>query len=64
MPNFSKFFIVTLNYIFIVPVLITLVTSRPSFLYNSSVGETYSAGFPVIIPKKSDKYELLIGVKT
>ena len=60
-PKESKFFIVTWNYILMVPPLYTLVTSLPSFLDNNSVGAMYSAFLPLIQPKIYESIEDDIG---
>ena len=64
MPNWCMPFSVTLNCTFTRPTEDTLVTSRPSFLVKSSVGETYSAGDPFKKPRMLDRMELDIGQKT
>ena len=63
-PNWCKPLTVTLNWTLTRPTDATLVTSLPSFLVSSSVGETYSAGLPLKKPKIEERIELLIGQKT
>ena len=64
MPTWCNPLRVMLNWTLTRPTEETRVTSLPSFLVKSSVGDTYSAGEPLRKPRIEERIELLIGQKT